>query len=149
MKFNMKKYLLKQKEQRKLESENDKIKELQKLRTLLIIEDLKHIAENEEIEKMEKNLGYNFSDSEMEIVKVMAEEFDISLQDAMALTYAEAILIEKKEAILEEEPDAIVIDVYELILEKMYSYKDEDEDEKNIYIVTLYELEEEKEFLFI
>ena len=149
MKFNMKKYLLKQKEQRKLESENDKTKRLQKLRALLIIEDLKHIAENEEIEKMEENLEYNFSDSEMEIVKVMAEEFDISLQDAMALTYAEAILIEKKEAILEEEPDAIVIDVYELILEKMYSYKYEDEDEKNIYIVTLYELEEEKEFLFI
>ena len=149
MKFNMKKYLLKKKEQKKIKSEHDNKKELQKLRALLIIEDLKHIAENEEIEKMEEDLEYNFSDSEMEIVKVMAEEYDISLQDAMALAYAEAILIEKKEAILEEEPDAIVIDVYELVLNKMYSYKYKDEDEKNIYIVTLYELEEEKEFLFI
>ena len=77
MRFYMKRYLEKLKEQENVLSDKEKNHRKLKLRSNLILEDLRNISLIEDTENMDNEISYDFSDEELDIIKEMADKYNI------------------------------------------------------------------------
>ena len=78
-------------------SEEELASEEMRIRTELMLRDIKKFARGTADEKINSEAEYYFSNEEIEKIKTIANKYDISLYDAMALIFFEALLLGKKE----------------------------------------------------
>jgi hypothetical protein len=143
MKFSVEKYF---KQSRLLQmniSDEDFISEEMKIRTELLLRDIKTLARNIADEEIDKELEYSFSNEQMENLKVISEMYSISLYDAMALIFYEAVLGAKIDEYKEKYPDKRVVDVYQYT---MYYYEYANLEE--VVVVTIYDINSLTHVLF-
>jgi hypothetical protein len=143
MKFSLEKYF---KQSRLLQmniSDEDFISEEMKIRTELLLRDIKALARNIADEEIDKELEYSFSNEQMENLKIISKRYNISLYDATALIFYEAVLGAKIDEYKEKYPDKTVVDVYQYT---MYYYEYVNLEE--VVVVTIYDINSLTRVLF-
>jgi hypothetical protein len=142
--FNLKEYFKLSRLLQMNLSEDELVSEEMRIRTELMLRDIKKFARGTADEEINSEAEYCFSAEEIEKIKTIAKRYDISLYDAMALIFFEALLLGKKDEYKEKYPDKTVVDIYDYLM-----YYDDYVDNEEIIVLTLYDIKRLTNILFV